>query len=97
MQKVTVTLAGREFEVQELPSRRNAEWRKRWMKKAINADTARGAMLDYAPALQDALDDEACYDSEVNAAFWEVVALADPFGRVFPPPITEAPPETEAS
>ena len=95
MQTITVKLAGQEVQVEELPSRRNAAWRERWMRELLTADTVRGALLDYAPALAGPLDSPDLYDSGVNAAFWEVMALADPFGRPLPRPITEAPPATE--
>jgi len=111
MKTVTVTLNGQEYQVEELRSRANREWRARLeshfsevtdaLKHAPNTDVTdaqalsnlvtavsgkllqsvdilAGLLHDYAPALP--LDD--AYDSEILAAFTEVLKLAYPFGEM---------------
>lgn len=79
MRTIKVSLAGREYEVQELPARRNAEWRAR-LRQPFTLAACRELLLAYAPQLRDALDDPDLYESDLVAAFMEVRALGNPFG-----------------
>ena len=79
MRTTKITLAGQEYEVQELPSRENAAWRERL--GAPNTIEARRDLLTaYAPALAEQI--AAAYDSEVLVAFQEVTQqLGDPLAQ----------------
>lgn len=91
MRKIKVTLAGQDYEVQELPTRANAAWREK-LGQPFTAAVVVELLRDYAPQLAPALDSPDLYESELIAAFAEVLELGDPFSHPRSPGAT--PPAT---